>query len=95
MTDRPIWDACTESQRNVLVVLATHGWENHRIARELGITKVAVKGHIRTMCAKLKLKGRTALVVAYLAECQSQSLPDSPANAHKCPPGQRVRKNGW
>jgi DNA-binding NarL/FixJ family response regulator len=90
---RPIWDACTESQRKVLVVLAKHGWENHRIARELGTTPVAVKGHIRSMCDKLKLKGRIALVVAYIAECQS--LPDSPANAHKCPPGQSVRKNGW
>ena len=72
MTSRPIWDRCTEDQRRVLVLLANHGWENKRIARELGSTQVGVKSHIRTMCAKLKLKGRTALVMAYLAECQEQ-----------------------
>jgi DNA-binding NarL/FixJ family response regulator len=66
-----IWDRCTEAQRQVLVVLAEHGWGNSRIARELGSTEVAVKGHVRTMCAKLKLKGRTALAVAYIAECRA------------------------
>jgi DNA-binding NarL/FixJ family response regulator len=76
MSDRPIWDACTDGQRNVLVLLATHGWENHRIAHELGTTPAAVKSHIRSMCDKLKLKGRIALVVAYLAECQATGIED-------------------
>jgi DNA-binding NarL/FixJ family response regulator len=79
---RSIWDRCTEAQRKILVVLANHGWENQRIARELGTTEVAVKGHVRTMCAKLKLRGRTALVVAYLAECQEQEKGD-PFTTHE------------
>ena len=63
-----IWDRCTDDQRQVLVVLAEHGWGNQRIARELGSTELAVKSLIRTMCAKFKLRGRTALAVAYIAE---------------------------
>lgn len=69
--NRPIWDRCTEGQRQVLAVLAEHGWGNERIAHELGITPGAVKSHLRKICAKLKLKGRTALAIAYIAECQS------------------------
>jgi DNA-binding NarL/FixJ family response regulator len=79
---RPIWDRCTEAQRKVLVVLANHGWENQRIARELGSTQVGVKSLIRTMCAKFKLRGRTALVMAYLAECQEQETGD-PFTTHE------------
>ena len=66
---RPIWDQCTDDQREVLVLLAERGWENKRIAHELGITPVAVKSRLRAMCAKLKLKGRIALATAYIAEC--------------------------
>jgi DNA-binding NarL/FixJ family response regulator len=73
MADRPIWDRCTEDQRKVLVLLARTGWENQQIARVLGMTEVAVKGHLRTMCDKLKLKGRIALVVAYITECQKEN----------------------
>ena len=72
MDDEPIWDRCTVAQRRVLVLLANHGWENQRIARKLGTTEIAVKSHIRTMCAKFKLRGRTALAVAFLTECQTK-----------------------
>ena len=69
---RSTWDRFTEDQRQVLTLLAKHGWKNERIAAELGITPVAVRNHLRAMCTKLKLKGRIALVVAYLAECQEE-----------------------
>jgi DNA-binding NarL/FixJ family response regulator len=72
---RPVWDRCTEDQRQVLTLLAKHGWKNERIAAELGIAPVAVRNHLRAMCAKLNLKGRIALVVAYLAECQEEKEP--------------------
>ena len=70
VNDEPVWDRCTKAQRKVLILLANHGWGNQRIARELGSTEIAVKGHVRTMCAKFKLRGRTALTVAFLTECQ-------------------------
>jgi DNA-binding NarL/FixJ family response regulator len=68
MTD--IVERLRADQRQVLTLLAKHGWTNQRIAQELGLTAVAVRNHLRAMCRKLKLNGRVALVVAYLAECQ-------------------------
>jgi len=66
---RPLWDACTPPQRDVLVVLARTGWSNELIGRELGITADDVKYRLRGIYNRTKITKRSALVMAYLREC--------------------------
>ena len=67
---RPIWDACTQCQRDVIVVLARTGWSNKRIARHLNLTEMMVKSRLRRIYDKLKIRRRALLVTAYMWECQ-------------------------
>ena len=67
---RPIWDACTDCQRQVVIVLACTGGSNEQIAHALGITAAQVKGRLRRIYDKLKIRRRSALATAYIIECQ-------------------------
>ena len=64
---KPIWDACTPRQRDVLAMLARTGGSNQEIGNMLGLSERQVKSAIRGIAAKLKIgTKRAALVVAYL-----------------------------
>jgi DNA-binding NarL/FixJ family response regulator len=65
---KPIWDGCTERQRDVLILLARHGWSNKRIAHELGTTELNVKGYLRRIYDRTKLRNRMALATAFIME---------------------------
>jgi DNA-binding CsgD family transcriptional regulator len=71
---RPIWDACTPRQRDVLAMLARTGGSNQEIGNMLGLSERQVKSAIRGIAAKLKIgTKRAALVVAYLDELTNGS----------------------
>lgn len=65
---KPIWDKCTQCQRDVLVLLARHGWSNRRIGQELGTTELNVKGRLRRIYDKTKIRKRGALATAFIME---------------------------
>ena len=54
--------ALTEREREVLRLLAK-GWDNHRIAKELGISERTVRFHLRNIYDKIGAQTRSEAVV--------------------------------
>jgi DNA-binding NarL/FixJ family response regulator len=67
---RPIWDACTPNQREILLQLARTGGSDKQIAAALGVTEQGVKSRLRRIYDKLKIRKRYLLATAFIAECQ-------------------------
>jgi DNA-binding CsgD family transcriptional regulator len=67
---RPIWDRCTPNQREILLQLARTGGSDKQLAAALGITEQGLKSRLRRIYDKLKIRRRSLLATAFIAECQ-------------------------